>query len=86
VTWPPTPTWTRPATATAVPPCCGPPASPPRPGCRCANRPIDDEWLLVEVAAPVAADGLVAATGRVWERSGTLLASGEQTMLCRPAG
>jgi acyl-CoA thioesterase-2 len=49
------------------------------------HRPTDDEWLLVEAVSPVAADGLVAATGRVWDRSGTLVASGGQTMLCRPA-
>jgi acyl-CoA thioesterase-2 len=50
------------------------------------HRPTDDEWLLVEAVSPVAADGLVAATGRVWDRSGSLVASGGQTMLCRPAG
>jgi acyl-CoA thioesterase-2 len=49
------------------------------------HRATDDEWLLVEVVSPVAADGLVAATGRVWDRSGALLASGDQTMLCRPS-
>jgi acyl-CoA thioesterase len=49
------------------------------------HRPTDDEWLLVEAVSPVAADGLVAATGRVWDLSGTLVASGGQTMLCRPA-
>jgi acyl-CoA thioesterase II len=50
------------------------------------HRTTDDEWLLVEAVSPVAADGLVAATGRVWDRSGALVASGGQTMLCRPAG
>jgi acyl-CoA thioesterase-2 len=49
------------------------------------HRPADDEWLLVEAVSPVGADGLVAATGRVWDRAGTLVASGGQTMLCRPA-
>ena len=50
------------------------------------HRPADDEWLLAEATAPLAAGGLVAATGRVWDRSrGALLASGGQTMLCRPA-
>jgi acyl-CoA thioesterase II len=48
------------------------------------HRPTSDEWLLVEVVSPIAGDGLVAATGRLWDRSGALLASGEQTMLCRP--
>jgi acyl-CoA thioesterase II len=49
------------------------------------HRPADDEWLLVETVSPIAADGLVAATGRVWDRAGALLASGGQTLLCRPA-
>jgi len=50
------------------------------------HRPADDEWLLIEAESPAAADGLVAADARVWDRSGTLLASGGQTMLCRPTG
>jgi acyl-CoA thioesterase len=50
------------------------------------HRVADDEWLLVEAESPIAADGLVGATARVWDRSGALLASGGQTMLCRPAG
>jgi acyl-CoA thioesterase II len=49
------------------------------------HRPAEDEWLLVEAASPVGAGGLVAATGHVWDRSGALLASGGQSMLCRPA-
>jgi acyl-CoA thioesterase-2 len=49
------------------------------------HRPADDEWLLAEATAPLAAGGLVPATGRVWDRSGALLASGGQTMMCRPA-
>jgi acyl-CoA thioesterase len=48
-----------------------------------AARP-DDEWLLADAVAPVAAGGLLAATGRIWNRRGELLASGGQTMLCRP--
>ena len=50
------------------------------------HRPTDDEWLLSEAISPVGAGGLTAATGRIWDRSGRLLASGGQTMLCRPAG
>lgn len=50
------------------------------------HGPTDDEWLLVEATSPVAGDGLVAATGRVWDTSGALVASGGQTMLCRPTG
>jgi acyl-CoA thioesterase II len=49
------------------------------------HRTTGDEWLLAEAVSPVATGGLVAATGRVWDRAGRLLASGEQTMLCRPA-
>jgi acyl-CoA thioesterase len=50
------------------------------------HRPTGDEWLLSEAISPVGAGGLTAATGRVWDRAGRLLASGGQTMLCRPAG
>jgi acyl-CoA thioesterase-2 len=49
------------------------------------HRPTEDEWLLAEVVSPIGTEGLVAATGRVWDRAGRLVASGEQTMLCRPA-
>ena len=49
------------------------------------HRPIDTDWLMVEAVSPAAAGGLMAATGRVWDRAGTLVASGGQTMLCRPA-
>jgi acyl-CoA thioesterase len=42
-------------------------------------------WLLCEVRAPVARDGLVAATASVWAGDGRLLATGGQQMLCRPA-
>lgn len=42
------------------------------------------EWLLVEARSPVAGEGLVAGTSRVWDESGRLVASGSQQMLCRP--
>lgn len=42
------------------------------------------EWLFVEACSPVAADGLVAGTSRVWDEAGRLVASGSQVMLCRP--
>jgi acyl-CoA thioesterase II len=48
------------------------------------HRPAENEWLLVEAASPVGAGGVVAATGHVWDRSGALVASGGQSMLCRP--
>ncbi len=44
----------------------------------------DDEWLLTETVAPVAAGGVMSAEGRVWNQRGRLLASGAQSMLCRP--
>jgi acyl-CoA thioesterase len=43
-----------------------------------------DEWLLAEAVSPVAAGGVVNAVGRVWNERGQLLASGAQSMLCRP--
>jgi len=49
------------------------------------HRPADDEWLLAEATAPLATGGLIASDGRVWDRAGALLASGGQTMMCRPA-
>jgi acyl-CoA thioesterase II len=46
----------------------------------------DTPWLLVEGRSPVARDGLVASTVAVWSADASLLASGGQQMLCRPAG
>jgi acyl-CoA thioesterase II len=48
-----------------------------------APAPDDDSWLLCEAFSPVAAGGLMNATGRVWSSSGALLASGGQSLLCR---
>lgn len=49
------------------------------------HRPAgDEEWLLSETVSPVGAGGLMSATGRVWSPGGELLASGGQSMLCRP--
>ena len=42
------------------------------------------DWLFVQAQSPVAADGLVAGTARIWDTAGRLVASGSQTMLCRP--
>lgn len=44
-----------------------------------------NDWLLVEAVAPVATQGLVGSTGRVWSADGRLLASGGASLLCRPA-
>jgi acyl-CoA thioesterase II len=49
------------------------------------HRAADDEWLLIEATSPIGAGGVVTATGHVWDRAGALLASGGQSMLCRPA-
>jgi acyl-CoA thioesterase II len=49
------------------------------------RTPGDAEWLLGEGEAPIAEDGLISGTARVWSQDGKLLASGEQQMLCRPA-
>jgi acyl-CoA thioesterase II len=48
---------------------------------------VDDvsDWLLLDGHSPVARDGIVGGTGRVWSEDGTLLCSGVQSMLCRPA-
>lgn len=43
------------------------------------------EWLLLDGHSPVARDGVVGGTGRVWSEDGRLVCSGVQSMLCRPA-
>lgn len=42
------------------------------------------EHLFVESIAPVADDGLIGASTRVWSETGKLLASGGEQLLCRP--
>ena len=42
------------------------------------------EHLFVEAVAPVADDGLIGASTRVFSESGLLLASGGEQLLCRP--
>ena len=49
-----------------------------RPAAGCA-------WLLADHVAPVAEQGLIGATGRVWSADGRLLASGGAQLLCVPA-
>jgi len=41
------------------------------------------EWLLTDGHAPVARDGLMAWTGRLWAEDGALIASGGGQLLCR---
>lgn len=42
------------------------------------------EWLLCDSHAPVARDGLVGCTGRLWAPDGRLVASGTSQLLCVP--
>jgi len=44
----------------------------------------DEPWLLIEGRSPVGAHGMMSAELAVWSRCGALLATGVQTMLCRP--
>jgi acyl-CoA thioesterase len=41
------------------------------------------EWLLHDAQAPIARDGLVGTTGRVWSPDMRLLATGTSQLLCR---
>lgn len=43
------------------------------------------EWLLIDHECPVAADGLLGVSGRVWDGDGRLIASGAAQLLCVPA-
>lgn len=41
------------------------------------------EWLLVDCEAPVAREGLIGTTLRLWDENGVLVASGGSTLFCR---
>ena len=43
----------------------------------------EDPWLLADGYSPVAGDGLVGWTGRLWSSAGRLVASGGGQLLCR---
>lgn len=43
----------------------------------------DDPWLLLDGHSPIARDGLVGWTGRLWSSSRRLIASGGGQLLCR---
>ncbi len=45
----------------------------------------DREWLLVDHACTIAAAGLMAVDGKVWDEDGRLLASGAAHLCCIPA-
>lgn len=44
----------------------------------------DCDWLESWARAPVAAEGLIGATGEIWSADGRMLALGGSTLLCRP--
>lgn len=41
------------------------------------------EWLLVDAEAPIAHDGLIGTTLKLWNEDGELVASGGSTLFCR---
>ena len=43
-----------------------------------------EPWLLGHAEAPLATEGLVAATAEIWTPDGRLVAAGGSTLLCRP--
>jgi len=43
-----------------------------------------DEWLLVDHECPVATDGLLGVSGRVWDTDGRLLCTGSAQLCCIP--
>jgi len=45
----------------------------------------EQEWLFVRAESPIAAEGLVGGTARVWSADGQLLATAVEQMLCVPA-
>jgi acyl-CoA thioesterase II len=50
------------------------------------HRPArHSEWLLGVTTSPIASDGLIGSVAKVWAEDGSLVASGGQHMLCRPA-
>ena len=50
------------------------------------HRPArHSEWLLAVSTSPIATDALIGSSAQVWAQDGALVASGGQTMLCRPA-
>ncbi len=46
---------------------------------------LGETWLLCDGHAPVARDGLVGTTGRVWTTDGRLIASGTAQLICKPS-
>lgn len=48
------------------------------------HRSPDCEWLLIDHECGVAAEGLMGASGRVWDTEGRLLATGAAQLCCIP--
>ncbi|HSS04249.1 MAG TPA: thioesterase family protein [Solirubrobacterales bacterium] len=44
----------------------------------------ESEWLLVDHECPVAGDGLLGVSGRIWDAGGRLLATGGAQLCCIP--
>lgn len=44
----------------------------------------NDDWLLLESRAELAAEGLIGTTGNVWSADRRLVATGSSQLLCRP--
>jgi acyl-CoA thioesterase len=43
-----------------------------------------DDFVLIDAHSAIARDGCISATGRVFDRAGTLLASSGSQLLCTP--
>jgi acyl-CoA thioesterase len=43
---------------------------------------VGSEWLLIDHECPVAGDGLLGVSGRVWDASGRLLSTGGAQLCC----
>ena len=44
----------------------------------------DAEWILADGVVPLAQDGMLGCTSRLWTEDGRLLATGTSKHLCRP--
>jgi acyl-CoA thioesterase len=44
----------------------------------------EEDWMLADGYVPLAADGLLGCTSRLWTRDGRLLATGTSKHVCRP--
>ena len=44
----------------------------------------ETEWMLADGVVPLAQDGLLGCTSRLWSEGGRLLATGTSKHVCRP--